>query len=174
MVDISSEVAWIPIWESVPVNTSTLPISYHRATISLHLLLNERQESFIPIFYHSEAMVVMPWQRAYPSQQSSFKQNTHSFSGWMVKALLFSNRSVSLTLSRVFLPTVSQGQGQEKSIHYSHLLSNLPSLKLSSLFSPFLTRAAHLTKKLKHNRPPFLQVLFVFYIKDRLVSNKSE
>lgn len=88
----------------------------------------------------------------------------------MVKALLFSNRSVSLTLSRVFLPTVSQGQGQEKSIHYSYL----PSLKLQSLFSPFLTRTAHLTKKLRHNRPPFLQVLFGFYIKDRLVSNKSQ
>ena len=47
MVDISSQVGWIPVWESGPDNTSMLPVSYDGATISLHLLLKERKESFI-------------------------------------------------------------------------------------------------------------------------------
>lgn len=173
MVDISSQVGWIPIWESVPDSTSTLPISYHRATISLHLLLKERQESFIPIFYHSKAMVVMPWQRMYPSQQISFKQNTHRFSGWGWKQCYFQIEKsswLSQELSYLLCHRAKSKKNQYVIVTYYqtfHLWSCGP------YFLPFWQELHIWPKSSNLTSHHFVQFLFVFYIWDMLVSNKS-
>lgn len=51
MADISSQVGWIPVPESLPDNTSTLPISYLRATISLYLIVKQTPESFMSFIF---------------------------------------------------------------------------------------------------------------------------
>lgn len=79
VVDIKHQVGCIPVSESVSDNASTLLISYHRDTITLHLPLKERQKSFIPNFNHYKAMAAIPWHGVHPRQQISFKQNRHSF-----------------------------------------------------------------------------------------------
>lgn len=116
---------WIPNLESVLDNRSTLSISCHTDSISLQLLLKEMQKSFIPLFHHYEAIVaILTWSMPQPTDQS-IKQNRHRFWEQRVKEALHSNKKLFLISSGVFLPTVSQGQEQEISVHYSHPPSNL-------------------------------------------------
>lgn len=114
MADIKRQVGWISVSVSVSDNASTLLISYHRDTVTLHLPLKERQKSFIPTFSHYKAMEAIPWHGVHPRQQISFRQNRHSFGKWRIKETLLSNRKVFFTFSGVSVPTESQGQGHKK------------------------------------------------------------
>ena len=122
------------------------------------------------VFYHSKAM--MPWPSVYSSQKISFKQSTHSFSGWRVKAVFFSNRKVFLTLSIVFLP-FHRATGKKNPYiivtYYQifHLWSCDP------YFLPYWQQLCIWPKSLNITGHHFVQFLFVFCIKDMLVSNKS-
>lgn len=110
------------------------------------------------------------WHGACPSRQISIKQNRHRFWEQRVKEALHSNKKLFLIFSGVFLPTVSESQEQETSVHYSHPPSNLSSSKIQLLFSPFLTKQwycthpiGHLTKKNKRGHS-FLFSFCLFFI----------
>lgn len=83
MADISSQVGWIPIPESLPDNKyHIIPQSHHQSSFD-----GKTKTGVFHVFYLYTAMVVMAESIIQPA---------------------------NFTLSCIFLPTVSQGQGQEK------------------------------------------------------------